>query len=356
MLTIREITDKSTWEAFVENYPTKTFLHSWNWAEFNQQIEDEVVRLGLYEGEAEQNPSESEAPAKTEKGKKLVGAALIIKVRARRGSFLFCPHGPLLNWSKKDHFKALVEYLKKLAREEKFDFIRISPLILNNEENKATFKKQGFRPAPMHMHAEVTWTLDLGPSEEELLKNMRKNTRYYVRRAEKDGVTVEISKDLKDVEAFNKLYSETKDRHNFVPFSLNYLQKQFKSFSNDDQIAVFKALYNNKVVASSIIVFYADGAYYHHGASTHKYPKIPAPYLIKWEEICEAKRRGKKIYNFWGIAPTDDKKHPFHGITTFKTGFGGERTDYLHAQDLAVTWKYWLNWLVESFRRIKRGF
>jgi lipid II:glycine glycyltransferase (peptidoglycan interpeptide bridge formation enzyme) len=36
------------------------------------------------------------------------------------------------------------------------------------------------------MHPEITWSLILNLSEEELLKNMRKTTRYLIRQAEKD--------------------------------------------------------------------------------------------------------------------------------------------------------------------------
>jgi len=59
---------------------------------------------------------------------------------------------------------------------------------------------------------------------------------------------------------------------------------------------------------------------------------------------------------FWGIAPENRPKHPWTGLTLFKTGFGGYKEEYLHCQDLPVTLKYWLNYTVEKMRRIKRGY
>ena len=71
---------------------------------------------------------------------------------------------------------------------------------------------------------------------------------------------------------------------------------------------------------------------YHHGASSYAHNKIPASYLPQWTAIRDALKRGDRVYNFWGIAPgtlteegfkISEPKHPFGGVTLFKTGFGG---------------------------------
>jgi len=73
-----------------------------------------------------------------------------------------------------------------LGKKEKVWFLRIAPLLLRNEENNQLFDDLGFINAPIHMHPEITWELDLNLPEEELLKNMRKTTRYLIRQAEKN--------------------------------------------------------------------------------------------------------------------------------------------------------------------------
>ena len=96
---------------------------------------------------------------------------------------------------------------------------------------------------------------------------------------------------------------------------------------------------------------------YRHSASLNKNPKLPSSYLIQWEAILESKHRNKKYYNFWGIAPNDSKKsHPFAGITHFKKGFGGFQKNLLHCQDLPITKKYYITFIIEMARKIKRGF
>jgi len=139
-------------------------------------------------------------------------------------------------------------------------------------------------------------------------------------------------------------------KHNFTPFSLTYIKNQVKIFSQNNSVRVFTARHNGQPLASSIIMFYGDSAFYHHGASIQS--KIPAAYLLQWEAILEAKRRGHKFYNFWGIIKEDvSLSHPWQGITLFKKGFGGFQSDYLHAQDMPLSWKYWINWTIETIRK-----
>lgn len=348
-MQIREITDKTQWENFVYAQNANTFLQSWNWGEFNRLSGDKIFRLGIFEND------------------NLIGVALIIKVNARRGKFLFCPHGPIMESRKVEPAcrqagvesrklsGILFDYLKNLAIKEKVDFVRFSPLIENMPENLKIFQDYGFRNAPVHMmHPELSWLLDISKNEEEILKGMRKTTRNLVRRAEKENVEIIEVKSIEGIEEFYKLLMQTVGRHGFIPFPREYLKKELESFAPENRISIFFAKHAGQVLSSAIIVFYGNSSYYHHGASFAS--KIPASYLLMWRIIQESKKRDCKIFNFWGIAPEGQPKHPWAGLTLFKTGFGGFKEEYLHCQDLPITSKYWFNWLVESVRRWKRGY
>ena len=221
---------------------------------------------------------------------------------------MFVPHGPLVKLVKGEErkyevLKTVLEELKRIGNEEKVDFIRMAPLWERNEENKTIFKKLGFRKAPIHIHPELSWELNIAPSEEELLMGMRKTTRYLIRQGLKNkDIEIEKSINENDLQKFYELYEITRKRQNFVPFSFDYIKKEFESFNKDDAIMIFLGKYKGEVVSGAIIVFWQNIAFYHHGASSLKYPKIPVSYLLQWEVIKEAKNRGCKKYNFWGIA------------------------------------------------------
>lgn len=342
-MKIFEIKNKNLWESFLFNSQEKTFLSSWNWGEFQKRMGNKIWRLGVFNQE------------------ELVGTSLVVKVEAKRGKFLFLPHNPNL---KKDDYeikfevlKILLENLKELAKKEKIDFIRISPVWPRTRENEKIFELLNFKKAPIHIHPEITWELNIEPSEEEILRGMRKTTRYLIKKCEEEKrIEIKEENNLKGLEKFYQIYTETQQRHSFVPFSFQYLKEEFLSFLPDNQISIILAYYQGKVLSGGIFVFWQNTCFYHHGASSKLYQKIPTSYLLLWQAIKLAKIRGCKKFNFWGISESNNPKHPWAGLTFFKKGFGGTEKAFVKTRDFIISFRYWLNFLVEKVRKIKRGY
>lgn len=337
MYLVKEIDNKKEWESFLlrdRGTPTP-FFQSWNWGEIQQRLGNTIYRLGLY------------------KNKKLVGICLIVLIKARRGTYLHLRHGPVMD-SLSD-LKTFIKNIKELGVKEKAGFIRLSPLIPLESKSKAVFDNLGTRNAPVHnMDAENTWVLDLGQDEEQLMASMRKTTRYLVRKAEKIGVTVKKADSEAEFVKFLKMYDATSKRHHFIPH--RGVKEELDVFSKDNQADLFLAIYNKKLIGGAIVIYYGNQAVYHHGASADEFKDIPGAYLIQWEAIKEAKKRGKKFYNFWGVVPPDKPKHPWQGITLFKTGFGGMNKNFVHAQDIPLSLNYWKTYIIETIWRIRKGY
>ena len=342
-MEIIEINNKENWESFLLKCNDKTFLDSWNWGEFQKREGEKIWRFGIYDN------------------KELISVALVIKIKARRGTFLFVPHGPVVELGIKNYelriLEILTNKLKEIAKQEKAHFIRIAPICEKNEDNIKVFRDLGFIPAPIHIHPEITWELDIKSSEQELLMNMRKTTRYLIRQAEKNrDIEIIKSNNIKDLEKFSHILNKTAGRHHFVPFSLSYLKNQFSCFALDNQIVIYLGKYKEEIISGAVMIYWQNIGFYHHGASLSKYNKIPVSYLLQWEAIKEAKRQGCQKYNFWGIAPDDNKNHPWAGLSLFKKGFGGHRRDYVKTQDLPLSKVYTLiTRPFEKIRKIKRG-
>ncbi|NMB57165.1 aminoacyltransferase [Candidatus Beckwithbacteria bacterium] len=331
------IDNKQEWENFILEKKEANFLQSYNWGQFHKKLGKTIFYLSFWEGE------------------KQIGACLTVKENAKRGKYLTIAGGPIIDWQNENLIEFFTKEVERLAKENDCDFIRMRPQTLETEELKQQIEKLKWQESPMHLTADLTLQLDLTLSEEDLLKQMRKNTRYEVRQAEKMGITVIKSKNPKDIEPFYKHQIELAQKHKFVPFSFDFLDKQFKTFVEDEQVLLFHSYLDKKLLASAFIIFYNGEAVYHYGISTEDNQKLPGAYACQWEAIKEAKNQGMQKYNFWGIAPKDDLNHRFAGVSLFKRGFGGEEVEYLKAHDLAVSSKYYLTKGFELIRKKVRN-
>lgn len=329
MVSIKDITDKKIWESFLineykGNYP---FFQSWNWGEVENSLGHPVYRVGLYHHD------------------KLVGVCQIVDVHAKRGHYLYLRHGPVIPKFTAAIADALLTYAKNLALQKGASFIRVSRFPLS-EDAKTFFKEKGFLPAAIQtVDAEFCWTLDLTQSEDELLKQMRKSHRYLVRKALGMNIEVIKSNNVQDLDQFLPLYKHLSERKHFVAH--RGLREEFETFAKDNEALLFLAKYEDKIIAGAFIDFVGNTAVYHHGSSDATYRNIPASYVLQWEAIKEAKKRGKLVYNFWGIAPPNTPKHPWNSITLFKTGFGGDYEYFLPTIDLPLNIFYWKNYLID---------
>jgi lipid II:glycine glycyltransferase (peptidoglycan interpeptide bridge formation enzyme) len=337
MISTKQIDNKSEWEGFLSQHKEANFLQSWYWGEFHEALGKTVSRIGFY------------------RDNELIGVMLSVIEAARRGKYLTVPAGPIIDWHDKELVSAAFSEMRTVAAVNKCVFVRIRPQLLEDAYAKEIFQLNNTKPAQMHLHAELTSRLDIGPTEEALLAQMRKTTRYEIRKAEKLGVTVKTSTDEKEVKQFYDYQLETAKRQKFVPFSYKFFLEQFKVFFAADKALLYTATFEGKVLAQAFIIFYGSEAVYHYGVGTEEGRKYPGAYLIQWEAIKEAKRRGMQFYNFWGVAAEDDKTHRFYTISIFKRGFGGEDTRYLHAQDLVINKpRYLVNYGIEKLRKIVR--
>jgi lipid II:glycine glycyltransferase (peptidoglycan interpeptide bridge formation enzyme) len=335
---VREVTNKEIWEDFSLNVSPNTFLQSWDWGEFNATFGRKIWRLGLFERE------------------QLIGICLLIKYPSRFGSYLYTPRGPILSWKNWNEFDCLFAKIKEIAKEEAAIFIKTDPLLPIEESVSREFKKRNFVSAETFIQVEDAWLLPLDRSEEELLADMRKTTRYLIRAEEKQDITIEQSNKNEDAKAFVDLLYATATRKGFVNHPKEYYLKQFEILGAEDQEKIFISRRSGKVQAMAIIAFYGDSAYYLHGASLPAEKGSSVGYLLQWEAIKEAKRRGCKYYNFWGVVK--DKHfhpgHPWHGFSLFKRGFGGFKYSYIRAQDFPLSSKYYIYRAAEKARRLIR--
>ncbi len=320
------------WAKTCEKYPEANFYQSPNWAKVNELIGDKTITKELKDD----------------------GVVLAIVRNAKRGRYLEIPCGPIINWKSKAAIKEAFTEITKIAEENRCVFVRLRPQLLATEENLALLKSLGLRPSPMHLAAEHTVIIDLSKSEEQLLADMRRQTRYEVKQAEKQGIVVEKDNSEEIFKEFHAVQAETAKRKGFIPPKLENLLAEREAFGDDAEIYIAYTP-EHEPIAYGLILKDQNEAEYYEAASTDLNRRLPGAYALLWQVIKDLKKTNIRYFNLYGIAPQGQPHHRYAGVTTFKTGFTDTRTEYVPAHDLVISKiKYLKNLIVEKARHKKR--
>ncbi|TSC94431.1 MAG: putative methicillin resistance protein [Candidatus Berkelbacteria bacterium Athens1014_28] len=245
--------------------------------------------------------------------------------------------------------KIFLDQIKKIAVEENSIFFRMESSEEFSEAYGLQLTANSYKKSFEEMQPEHTLVLDLTKSEEEILAQMKQKGRYNIKVAEKYGVKIANGK----IEDFYQLYLQTAKRQKITFRKINYFQKLIDILGKKEYAFVLNATNpEGKILASSIVSLFADTATYLFGGSSDEMREMMASYKLQWEIIKKAKQFGCKYYDFFGIASTENPKHPWAGVTRFKKQFGGEEKTMLGSWDLIFSpAKYGAFKLAEKLRR-----
>lgn len=333
-MKIIDATDQKKWDKFVTSHDDANFLQSWAWGDFHEARKKTVVRRIALDNDD-----------------KIIASYVGQVETAKRGTYMAIAGGPIMDWSNKKLREAVFADIKEQAEKNHCVFVRIRPQIVENEKNRALFKQLGLKPAPMYLSVEYAGILDISKPEEEILAGASQGLRRKIRKAQKNNITVTTSTDPKEIKTFYKIQLETAARQKFVEFSEDFLRKQFEAFAKYDEVKLYTAKLGDEILAQNFMIFYGNEASYHYGVSTELGTKYSGAPLLHMQAMRDARERGIKRYNFWGITAENDTKHRFYGVSQFKRSFGVEELIYLHAHDLVIKpAQYKLTYLLEKTR------
>lgn len=242
-----------------------------------------------------------------------------------------------------------ISALKELAVEKKIIHIKLEPEYIVRrwpnkkgkikkkqvEKNLINLEKLDLKPAQHTLFAKHTFSIDLTESEEDLMMNMHRKTRYNTRLAEKKGVKILEESTKKGLDLFNNLLQKTLKRQEFYMHSPAYFEKLWRHLSADNISRILLARYKNEVLSAWMIFKWKDKIYYPYGASSSKHREVMASNLICWETIRKGKEWGCKSFDMMGaLGPEADKNDPWYGFHRFKRGYGGDLIEFAGSWDL----------------------
>jgi lipid II:glycine glycyltransferase (peptidoglycan interpeptide bridge formation enzyme) len=177
--------------------------------------------------------------------------------------------------------------------------------------------------------------VDLLQDEEAIYNSMSKSFRYELRRAEKDGIDIEIKRCNKDQDLM-PLYSFY---NNFAAYrgieKTNVIKMEAFKNAGNLTIAVARRSHDNLMVAVYFEIHDDYQARSYYGATlprieNHNIDKQVigrTSKLMQWKLICHVKNDGAHTYDLGGISRDTKLK----GVDNFKYGFGGVDSEEYNA-------------------------
>ncbi len=314
---VARCTDRAAWDAYVAQ-AGGSLLQSWPWGAFKRQQGWPPLRLvALRDGEP----------------------CAAMQVLTRRvpgvGAFLYAAEGPVLPAADWARGGAALGPLLTAARRYGQDIgalaLRVDPLTPAVPAAVA-LAAQGLRRGPANVQPAVTAVLDLSPSEEALLAGFDRGARRLLRYARRDGVTVRVGTPA-DIVPFARWLAETGRRKGFGVRDEAYLRDLDATFASYNSGDFFVAECAGRPIAAMLAAPFGVRYFALYCASSAAGRRVSAQYLIQWTAIVHAKRQGCRLYDFRGMAATDDPADPWAGLSFFKTRLGARREEAPGAWD-----------------------
>ena len=172
--------------------------------------------------------------------------------------------------------------------------------------------------------------LDLTIDEENLYKNFSSNTKRNIKKAAREGVTVEISNSREALEEFYQMNCVTRKKHGLPPQPKKFFDNLFTYIISEKKGFVAIGMQNNLTVAGAIYLLIGKKVIYKFGASYMKYQNLRANNLVMWDAIKYCKDMEFDSFCFGRTEPDNE------GLRKFKLGWGTkEEVLNIYKYDLA---------------------
>jgi lipid II:glycine glycyltransferase (peptidoglycan interpeptide bridge formation enzyme) len=158
--------------------------------------------------------------------------------------------------------------------------------------------------------------LALVDDDKRLFATLTPAVRRAVRKAEKQGVTVEVLKDAQGIKQFYSLQCKTRRKHGLPPQPFRFFQNVQKYILAEGSGVIILARLGTRTVAGSIFFHLGQQAIYKFGASDETMLELRGNDLVMWEGIKYYASRGFRKLHLGRTSLLNG------GLRRFKLGWG----------------------------------
>lgn len=161
-------------------------------------------------------------------------------------------------------------------------------------------------------------SLDIPQDENVFFGQLKSSVRRAIRKAEKSGVRVEISRDLDTVKNFYSLHCRARKKHGLPPQPFSFFKCIQKHILAKKLGIVALARLEKMPIAGSVFFFDGGSAIYKFGASDEAFQHLRGNNLVFWEAIRWLSKCGVKKLDLGRTSIVNE------GLRRFKSGWNTE--------------------------------
>jgi lipid II:glycine glycyltransferase (peptidoglycan interpeptide bridge formation enzyme) len=163
--------------------------------------------------------------------------------------------------------------------------------------------------------------LDLTIGEGALSNNLKAQVRRDIRKAEREGLKVQIDSTLESMRVYFALHCVTRRRHGLPPQPWSFFANLQRLVLEPGGGFITVARIGGKPVAAAIYFHLGRHALYKFGASDYEYRQLHPNHLVMWESIRQCTARGCALLHFGRTSLGNE------GLRRFKLGFGAREEE-----------------------------
>jgi len=254
----------------------------------------------------------------------------------------YSPRGPLVDAA---DLPAALTALAGALGGERCAGLLVDPEHAPSPELEAALTRSGAHPAGVFVQPRRTLLVDLTKPAEELLGAMRKKTRQYIHKAEREGV---ITEETRDVDRFLAVLTKVAKRDRFAVHDRPYFLAILAAFGEAAHLTISRV--GDEDDGALLAVQLGDRAWELYGGWSGAHGESRPFYLLKWRSLLGMKQRGAARYDMWGLSEHEGDE--LAGIENFKVGFGGEVATWIGAYDHPVVAPLYPVWRIAGRRRL----
>jgi len=301
---LKVINNREEWDNLVRNNGGHP-LQLWGWGELKSRENIwSATRITIFDNK-----------------EKFLGGAQILarKLPKPFTKMLYVPRGPFAN---ENNMEKVLREMASWAKRQSAVELKIEP----DWTKDKIFYVKGFRKSREHILLPRTVRLDLSVAEENLLNQMSKKTRQYIRKSENDGVKIRRISSEKDIKTALAIYRETAVRDGFPLHNDEYYLDLAKFGGDANQI--WLAEKDNQPLAFLWNFATPAVCFELYGGVNETGQQLRANFALKWQAIKFSRENGSRIYDLNGLLND--------GVSNFKLGFG-EASELIGTYDFPLS-------------------